>query len=190
MTNPTRTPANRDRLRHLVAAALIAALTAGSAYVSIPLGALPPLTLQVFCVALAAFLLPPLWAGGSLGVYWLLGAVGVPVYAHGAAGLGAAFGPTGGYLAGFVIGAALASLVRVSLERARELPRVAVDTAAGVLLLVVIYALGAAWLGKSLHLSVTAAIAGGVAPFVVVDAVKVAVAVSIATAVRRAGVRL
>ena len=96
----------RDRSRHVVVAGLLAALLASAAWISLPVGTVP-LTLQVFVVVLVALLLPPRWAAATIGVYLLLGALGAPVFASGRAGLGVLFGPTGGYLFGFLVGATL-----------------------------------------------------------------------------------
>ncbi|MDR1413007.1 MAG: biotin transporter BioY, partial [Actinomycetes bacterium] len=98
-----------ERTRFLVIAALIAALTAVSSWVS-SAGQIP-FTLQTFFVVLAACLLPPVWASASMLLYVLLGLAGLPVFAAGAAGPGIVVGPTGGYLVGFIVAPALAGLL-------------------------------------------------------------------------------
>lgn len=176
------------RLRRMSAAALTAALTAALGPFSLSLGTVP-FTIQTFGVALAALLLPAGWAAAAMGLYVALGAVGLPVFAKGAAGLGVLAGPTGGYLAGFVIGAGLGAAAR---QAARHLGagELASDVAAGVTLLVTVYLVGTAWLATQLHLSFAAAMAAGVVPFVFADVIKIAVAILVASAVRKAGVRL
>jgi len=181
--SPAR-PVSRARVRNLVSAALVTALMAASGWISIPLGTVP-VTLQVFAVVLAALLLPSAWAAASLGVYLVLGTIGVPVFASGTAGLGVVLGPTGGYVLGFALAAPLASLARESLERTGAAQLVA-DAAAGVVAIAVIYALGWAQLAVVAHLSALQALLAGVAPFVVPDAIKAAAAITVATAVRRA----
>jgi len=175
---------SRARVRNLVSAALVTALMAASGWISIPLGSVP-VTLQVFSVVLAALLLPSAWAAASLGVYLVLGTIGVPVFASGTAGLGVVLGPTGGYVLGFVLAPPLAAFVRESLERAGATQLVA-DATAGVVAIAVIYALGWAQLAGVAHLSALQALLAGVAPFVVPDAIKAAAAITVATAVRRA----
>ena len=180
-----RTPArNRERTRSLVSAALLTALMAASGWISIPLGTVP-VTFQVFGVVLAALLLPWAWAGASLGVYLVLGAIGVPVFASGTAGLGVVLGPTGGYLIGFVVAAPVAALMRQALENAGARQLVA-DAMAAALAVVIVYALGWAQLMAVAHMGVLPALLAGVAPFVVPDAVKAGVAITVAVAVRRA----
>ncbi|NTU72374.1 MAG: biotin transporter BioY [Coriobacteriia bacterium] len=168
----------------MTTAALIAAMTAALGPLAIPIEPVP-VTFQTFCVALAALLLPPGWAAGSMALYVALGAAGLPVFSKGAAGVGVLLGPTGGYLIGFVIGAGVGSLTRLGLRRAGS-SRVVADIGAGIMLLVVVYGIGTAWLAYAAHLPLAAAAAAGVAPFVIGDAVKIAVAIAIAESVRSA----
>ena len=151
--------------RELTYAGLFTALIAGGALVAIPIGSVP-FTLQVLFVLLAGMLLGPRLATLSVVAYLALGLV-APVYAGGTSGLGVLFGPTGGYLWGFVLAALVTGAVsahgQVSLAR---------FVAAGLLGLAPIYALGAVWLGAQLHIGVGTALATGVAPFVWLDVLK------------------
>jgi biotin transport system substrate-specific component len=177
-------PATTSRTRNLVAAALVTAIMAALGPVSIAAGAVP-ITLQTFPVVLAALLLPAPWAAGALGMYLLLGAAGVPVYAHGQAGLGTLFGPTGGFIFGFVLAAGLGALTRRAV-RSHFADAVA-DVAAAIVAIVAVYLAGWAWLAFGpAPMGGVAAFVAGVAPFLVVDAIKAFVAVIIAAAVRRA----
>ncbi len=156
--------------RDLTYIALFAALTAIGALVSIPAGSVP-FTLQVAVVVLAGFVLGP-WLGAmSMVAYLLLGLV-APVYAGGASGVGALFGPLGGYLWGFAIAAWLTGWLRDRLRARRLVPMVL----AGLAGLLPIYLVGTLWLAWSLHMSLGAAAAAGVAPFVLFDCVKVVAA--------------
>lgn len=151
--------------RELTYAALFTALIAGGALVAIPIGSVP-FTLQVLFVLLTGMLLGPRLAVLSVLAYLALGLV-APVYAGGTSGLGVLFGPTGGYLWGFVltglVTGAVCSRGRTSLTR---------FVAAGLLGLVPIYALGAVWLAAQLHIGAGTAFATGVAPFVWLDVLK------------------
>jgi biotin transport system substrate-specific component len=178
---PSAAPA-RSRIRNLVAASLIAAIMAALGPVAITAGTVP-ITLQIFPVVLAALLLPAEWAVAAMAVYVALGAIGVPVYAHGFAGVGVLVGPTGGYLIGFVLAAGAGALARAVVAKAS---RPAGDVVAGVVTVAVVYAVGWAWLAFGpTHMHVIAAFVIGVAPFLVPDAIKAAVAILVATAVRR-----
>lgn len=175
---------SRERTRNLVSAALVTALMAASGWISLPLGTVP-VTLQTFVVFLAALLLPWAWAGASLGAYLLMGTIGVPVFANGTAGLGIVLGPTGGYLIGFAIAATVAALLRQAFERAGARQLFA-DVAACWIAIAIIYALGSAQLMVVAHMGALPALLAGVAPFIVPDAIKAAVGISVAVAVRRA----
>lgn len=151
--------------REVAYAALFSALIAASAFVAIPLGPVP-FTLQVLVVLLAGLLLGP--RGGALAVaaYLVLGLV-APVYAGGTSGLGVLVGPTGGYLWGFVVAAAVAG----SVSR-RAGPGLIGLMAAALAGLLPIYVLGTAWLALQLDLGAGAAIAAGALPFLAADLVK------------------
>ncbi|HET6352532.1 MAG TPA: biotin transporter BioY [Coriobacteriia bacterium] len=170
------------RTRQLVAAALVTALIAASAWITLPIGAVP-VTLQVFVVVLAALLLEPVWAGASIALYLVMGAAGLPVFAGAKGGLGVIAGPTGGYLMGFLVAAVIAASVR-GLWELRGSQLVA-DVVAAALAIAVIYVVGTVQLALVLHMSAAQAVVAGVVPFVGPDLAKAAAAVLVASAVRR-----
>jgi biotin transport system substrate-specific component len=176
----------RSRTRRLTTAGLLAALLASSAWISLPIGTVP-ITLQVFVVVLAALLLTPAWVAASLGTYLILGVAGAPVFAGGHGGPGVLFGPTGGYLFGFLGGAVLGALVRRVLLRAGAREGLA-ESVAGLAAIAVIYVVGWTQLMVVTGIGPLAALTLGVAPFVLLDLGKAAVAVVIASALRRARV--
>ena len=165
------------QVRDLAYIGLFAALMAVCAWISIP--APPPLipfTLQTMGVFLAVGLL-----GGKRGtiavlVYILLGAVGAPVFAGFRGGMGSLTGLAGGYILGFLFTA----LVMWAMER---LPgrRIWVLGASMVLGLAACYAFGTVWYmavyaqrGESTTLGAVLAVC--VAPFLIPDGVKIALA--------------
>lgn len=171
--------------RQLTLGALLAALLAASAWITIPAGAVP-ITLQVFVVLLAGLVLSPVRAVVAVGIYVLLGAAGIPVFSGAQGGVGILVGPTGGYLIGFLIAAFLVSVVRALLvDRA---PAVVTDGAAVAVGILVIYLLGWLQLAFVTGMGLWAALIAGVAPFVLIDVAKGAAAVAVAAALRRAGV--
>jgi biotin transport system substrate-specific component len=174
-----------SQTKDLVTAALVAALIAVGAWVALPIGPVP-VTLQTFAIVLAALVLPPRQAFAAVGVYILAGAVGVPVFAAGRSGLSVIAGPTGGFLAGFLVGAPAGAWVRVAL--ARRIGETSADAVAAAIAIGITYALGWAHLAFVLDFGPTAALAGGVVPFLVADALKCAAAVAVAGALRRARV--
>lgn len=176
----------RSQSRYVVVGGLLASLLASAAWISFPVGTVP-VTLQVFVVILVALLLPPRWAVSTIGIYLLLGALGAPVFASGRAGLGVLFGPTGGYLFGFLIGATLGSGARISLVRAGTKDTTA-DVVAALVALAVIYVCGWIQLALVTGMGALPAFVAGVAPFIAIDAVKAAIAVGVASVLRRVGV--
>ena len=91
-------------MAQLALAGLLAAVLAVASWVSIPFVPVP-LTLQTLAVLVAGGLLGRYWGPASVGVYILLGLVGVPVFAGGHAGPAVIAGPLGGFLLGFVLAA-------------------------------------------------------------------------------------
>jgi biotin transport system substrate-specific component len=102
-----------------------------------------PVTGQTFAVLLVAAALGRLGVV-SLAAYLAEGAVGLPVFAGGATGLAYMSGPTGGYLVGFVLAAAI---VGYAAERQWD-RRLATSLLAMLAGEVVIYACGVAWLAQ------------------------------------------
>ena len=105
----------------IIAVVVFALLTALGAFVRIPLPFTPvPLTLQTFFVLLSGAML-----GGNFGflsqlIYLLLGMIGLPIFTYAGCGLTYLFGPTGGYILGFLfasfyIGKTIKSLKRITL---------------------------------------------------------------------------
>jgi biotin transport system substrate-specific component len=171
-------------LRNMLLASLFAALTAVIAQVSFFLPGVPnvPVTLQVLAVCLAGGLLGPAWGAIAMGLYVLLGAVGLPVYANGASGLHVLVGPTGGYLLSYPAAAfAIGLLARP--QRAPGLLRTGLAMVAG---LAMIYLGGGGWAvlvgGKGLAV----VLSGWVLPFIPFDLGKVVLAAVLAGAVNRA----
>lgn len=91
-------------VQDLTRVALFAALTAVFSYIVVPLPPVP-VSAQTLAVMLAGTLLGSRNGALSQVLYVLLGSIGLPIFAGGSAGLGVLFGPTGGYLWGFIIGA-------------------------------------------------------------------------------------
>ena len=88
--------------------AIGAALIAVLAQISLPIGPVP-FTLQNFAIGLIATVLRPREAVLSVGLYLLLGAIGLPVFAGGGAGFQALVGPTAGYLWFYLVYSGLTS---------------------------------------------------------------------------------
>ena len=153
-----------------------ALLTALGAQVRIPLPFTPvPLSLQTFAVLLAGLAL-----GGGLGalsqaVYVALGTLGAPVFAGGA-GTAWLFGPTGGYLMGFVLAALLVGQLSRALDARHRPWRLLGVLAAGI---VAVYVPGVIWLALVTGMGLGKAVVVGALPFVPGDVLKALLAATI-----------
>ena len=94
----------RIKTKDLTKTALLAALIAIGAFISIPIGPIP-FTLQNFFVFMAGLLLLPEYAALSVLSYVLLGLVGLPIFSGFKGGINYIFSPTFGFLIAFIIGA-------------------------------------------------------------------------------------
>ncbi|MDW7776864.1 MAG: biotin transporter BioY [Methanosarcinales archaeon] len=167
-------------IKPLLYAALFAALTAIGAFIKIPLPLSPvPITLQVFFVLLAGLLLGARWGGTSMVVYVMLGIIGLPVFSGGSSGLGVLMGPTGGYLIGFVAGAFITGLIYT--EAGHNMP---VTIGAMICGLAAIYLPGVIQLSFVANMSLLQAVAVGIVPFLIGDAIKIVAALIVADRIR------
>ena len=131
-----------------------------------------PITAQTLAVLMIAALFGSRRGVACLLAYLVEGAVGLPVFAQGKAGLAAFAGPTGGYLIGFVVAAfGVGLLAEKGWDR-----RFWSTVLAMVIGNIVIYAFGLAWLSLLPGVGFRSAIAGGLYPFIAGDIVKVIIA--------------
>ena len=110
MGETTMRTASSSRTRSIAFVGLTIAIMAVSAWVTIPFGPVP-FTLQMFAIAFAIVVLSPREAIASIAGYLALGALGLPVFSGMRGGVGILAGPTGGFIWGFLFGVAAASLL-------------------------------------------------------------------------------
>lgn len=167
-----------EKLRWMVLASLMAALTAVGAYIHVPIGPVP-IVLSTLFVLLSGLLLGSRWGLASMALYLFVGAIGLPVFSGGRGGIAHFFGPTGGYLFGYLLAAWLTGFIS---ERSRGFLFFEIlGVAMGSLL---IYGLGVPWLKMVTQMSWSKALLVGMVPFLIGDAVKASVALILARAVR------
>ncbi len=168
----------RRSARAAVLAILGSALIALSAQIRVPLEPVP-VTMQTFAVLVVAMAYGLRLGTATVALYLAEGALGLPVFAGGAGGVAVLLGPTGGYLAGFV---AAAAIVGALAERGWD--RSLASTAFAMLLgNLAIYGPGLAVLGALIGYD--KAVAVGLAPFVLGDALKLALAACVMPAAWR-----
>lgn len=164
--------------RSLVTMALFAAILCVSAYISIPLPA-GHITFLNFVVLLIAFIFPLNQSVIILLIWLLLGAVGIPVFIGGSAGISYIVSGWGGYSIAFVLIAGLVPLVRGNEYRRIYYTILAIAAALFIDLF------GAVWLMLLTNLTVKQAILTGVLPFLPLDLLKAVVVAQIVPQFRR-----
>ena len=154
---------NTFKTKYLILTGLFAALTAIGAYIHIPFPTVP-ITLQIFFALMAGGLLGKKYGFLSQVIYVLIGAIGLPVFAGGTGGIGILFGPTGGYIFGFLAAGYIAGIGKQKfLNKSLYM----------ILGLVAIYVLGVSGLMIFAGLEFLPAVTTGVTPFIVGDLIKV-----------------
>lgn len=111
--NKNHRGASVNKTAEMTRMALMVAMNCVSAYIIIPLPfSLSPIALQTLIVNLTGYVLNAKQAFMTMLVYLLVGLAGVPVFTGGSAGPGKLFGPTGGYIIGFLFTAVFLAYFR------------------------------------------------------------------------------
>lgn len=169
----------KTNVREMVLIALMAAVTCIMGPLSVPIG-IVPISLTNLAVYLAIYVLGCKRGTLSYFVYLLIGLVGVPVFSGFTGGVGKLFGPTGGYLIGFIFMALICGWFIDKFD-CKLVP----SFVGMVLGTIVCYAFGTAWLAYQASMSFYAALAAGVLPFIPGDLAKMVIAAIIGPQVRR-----
>ncbi|MDI6552967.1 biotin transporter BioY [Leuconostoc falkenbergense] len=139
-----------------------------------------PMTLQTLIVALVASVASTRVSLTAIGLYIVLGALGLPVFAGYSSGFAVLIGPTAGYLWSFLL---YAPIIGLTIKHTSNVLALIV---ANVVAVAVNLAIGTVWLSISTHMSATAAIAAGVTPFVLSGLIKIIVVVLATVLIRQA----
>ena len=161
----------RAYTKNLIIIALMSAIMCILAPVSIPLFFTPvPISLGVFIIYIISYVLSPIYATLSVFIYILLGFFGLPVFSGYAGGAAKLFGPTGGYIIGYLFSAFIVSFF-VRLSRSRIVHLI------GMLLgLFSCYAFGTVWFSLIQHIDFLASLKLCVIPFLPGDCIKIILA--------------
>jgi biotin transport system substrate-specific component len=173
--NMTEMKANKLKTLDMVYIAIFTVLIAICSWITIP--TLVPFTLQTFAVFCTVGLL-----GGRRGtlavlLYIILGAVGIPVFAGFTGGIGFLFGPTGGYIIGFLACALLYWLITKLFGNKTLVSIISMITG-----LAVLYIFGTVWFmiiysQNSGAVGLATVLGWCVIPFIIPDLIKIAVAI-------------
>lgn len=165
--------------------ALLVALIAVGAFISIPIGPVP-FTLQNFFVFMTGLLLTPFYAGLTVFIYVLLGLIGVPIFAGFTGGFQSVLKPSFGFLIAFIIGAAFISKFAHGEKNFGKTMVILVIAE------VIFYAIGLPYMYYILNvvmgnpMDISKVFAIGMIPFIIPDLTKAVVAAIIAPRILKA----
>ena len=169
---------NNTGIRTITGIALMAAVLSILGPVSVPIGPVP-ISLTNLTIYLFLYVLGAKEASAAYLIYMLLGLAGLPVFSGYTGGAVKLFGPTGGYLIGFL---PMAYLGGLAIRKYWKNP------VFSVLLLEAVtwipYLLGTAWLAFSAKMTFRAALMAGVVPFILIDLAKIVVCAAVGPVIR------
>lgn len=164
---------SRLTVKNMSYCAICAALLAISAWIAVPALQIS-FTMQSFAVFFILGLLGGRLGAVSIGIYLLLGTVGLPVFSGFRGGVSILLGVTGGYIWGFLAAALVFWAVTALFGQSRW-----VKLAAMVLGMAVCYACGTAWYLQAYGGSFWPVFATCVVPYLLPDGIKIALALSL-----------
>jgi len=170
-------------VKNLCKCGMMAAVIAMLSFVIVPLPVGIPITLQTFAVALCGYLLGSKDGVKAVGVYLLLGAVGLPVFSGMHGGISVLTGMTGGYLYGFLPMAAFCGLGRNVKSNDSGIFRKILPFLYGYLGLILCHIAGTVQLAFLTGRNFTEALAVGSLPYLLKDMISVTVAKSVSLTV-------
>jgi biotin transport system substrate-specific component len=153
-------------LRNVALAILGSAVVAIAAQINIPLPVVP-LTMQTLAVLAIGAAYGARLGAATLALYAIEGAAGLPVFAQMKAGAGVIAGPTGGYIIGFILAAALVGYL-AEQGWSRSIPKMIVACLLGA---IVLYIPGLVWLHQFAN-GWAQTFEWGITPFIAGDIVK------------------
>ena len=176
-----KTAGTSSKTKTMALIGVMAAVTCilGPLSLAIPVSPVP-ISLTNLAVYFAIYVLGMKRGTISYCIYLLLGLVGLPVFSAFTGGAGKLFGPTGGYLIGFIFMALICGLFIEKWEK-----KIYMHFIGMVLGTAVCYVFGTAWLAFTAHMGFGAALAAGVIPFIPGDLVKIIIAMIAGPIIRK-----
>ncbi|QUH20523.1 biotin transporter BioY [Alkaliphilus sp. B6464] len=168
--------ATKISISEMTKISLCTALLCISSYILLPLPFTPiMITAQTIVVNLIALILKPIHSFISILIFILLGAIGLPVFAGGIGGLGALFGPTGGFIIGFLFAA-----IAISYLKGKKINLVRYLLVTILIGMPITYLFGATYMSYVLNMGYMKTLQVAVIPFIVGDVIKATLASIIA----------
>lgn len=156
------------KINELTKMSICIAIICISAYISFPLPFSPVMiTAQTIAINLVALILTPKQSFIVTLLYIILGVFGLPVFSGGTSGFGRVFGPTGGFILGFLIITPLMSYFKGKDYNFKRYLSVTI-----IIGMIVLYAFGAVFMSVVQSISIVQALSLAVFPFVVGDVSK------------------
>lgn len=165
--------------RQLTLVGVMAAVTCILGPLSLPIGVIP-ISLTNLVIYFAVYVLGRKRATLSYIVYLFIGLIGLPVFSGFSGGFAKLFGPTGGYLIGFIF---MAFISGIFIDKFSN--KIYMCFLGMILGTIATYIFGTAWLAYQAHLTFNAALSVGVLPFIPGDVVKMALASFIGPQIRK-----
>lgn len=183
--NSTLHTGTTSRTKTLVLTGLMAALICILSPLSFPLPFSPvPISFGTLAIYFSAYVSGPKKGSLSVLIYILLGLAGLPVFTGFMGGPGKLFGPTGGYLIGYLFLALICGFFADKWHGKWQ------PALLGMLLgTLVCYLFGTVWLAFQTNISFLSALVAGVLPFLPGDLVKIAAAMLLGGTLRKALMR-
>lgn len=178
MTNVRKTS---DKTKTMVIICVMAAVTCilGPLSLAIPISPVP-ISLTNLAVYFAIYVLGMKRGTISYLIYLLIGLIGLPVFSSFSGGPGKLFGPTGGYLIGFIFMALICGFFIEKWESRWYMHFIGM-----VLGTAVCYLFGTVWLAYQAHMGFAAALGAGVIPFIPGDLAKIIIALIAGPVIRK-----
>ncbi len=173
----------KSKLYQMAVIAVVVAVICVVSPFSIPIGPVP-ISLSILAVLIGIYALGMKRAAIACIIYILLGLVGLPVFSGFTGGPAKLFGPTGGYIIGYIFLALIAGWFMDHFD-AKPLP----SFLGMVLGVAVCYAFGTIWLAFQAKMTAEAALMAGVIPFIPFDIAKIIIALILGTQIRKALIR-
>ena len=162
----------RTKTQEMALCALFAALTAVLSQVAIPIGPVP-VNMATIAIFSSGALLGSRLGALSMLVWVALGVVGVPVFSMFRGGLGIIFGPTGGFIMGYI---PAAFLIGFFVEKWNKRNKIYMYPAAMLTGALVYFTMGTLWYMAVSNVGMAEALAVCVVPFIPGDIAKITAA--------------
>ncbi len=163
----------------MVSIALVTAVICVLSPFSIPIGPVP-ISLSLFAIYIGLYAIGWKWGTVSILIYILLGLVGVPVFSNFSSGPAKLFGPTGGYIIGYIFVGIIGGLC---IDKFKQFYIHAIGL---VIAVAVCYAFGTAWfLVVMPDYDLVKALSVCVIPFIPADIIKIVCAVLVGPVLRK-----